>query len=154
MKDEKFISIDFQRWETKYKPMEAELEDTKKELQSEKESKKLYIYLKMPRLSFTRPIFMSDQSKISCIAYYDIDTEEMEENCDISEMGKLRNMINGKLEETFFDMHSSKPIIYTTEDGRGLLKELIEKEILLNKALNKVNSLPRIVKWLFKIKNV
>lgn len=152
--EEKFISIPYSVWNNKYKPMEEELARVKAELDKEIESKKHYVYLKTARFSFQKPIYMADQTMKSCVAYFDIDTEKMEELSDIPEMDKLKAIINGKLEENFYELYSKKPIVYTQEEGKDVIKELINKDIALNKTLNKINSLPRIVKWLFNIRNV
>jgi hypothetical protein len=121
-KEEKFVTIDFETWERKYKPMEYELERTKREL----ESKSIELYIGHSMFSsepfFRRVIATIDMRSPWGLKDFDADAVVRE----------IKNKIGDRLIE-----------------GKDI-QEVFAKTKTLNE---RIDNIPAIVRWLFKIKS-
>jgi hypothetical protein len=123
-KEEKFVTIDFETWERKYKPMEWEL----KRLESKLEERKLELRVLRYHSGGHR-------------AVYDIGIVDFREGgIDIKGFDKYQ------LIRALEDQLGGIPLM-TTEELRATLEKL-------NSIDERINNLPAIVRWLFKIKKL
>lgn len=146
MSEEKFVTIPYDVWNSKYKPMESDLEEIKGELAREKENKKIEITLR----------YWS--------TWYKGYNHKNIGSIDIDINGSYRiNWNKNQIESSFSEFIRNETI-----DGkntflfkRDATKHQEEMEKLLNKAEiiaynndEKVKKLSWFVRWLFGIKKI
>ena len=155
-RDEKFISIDFQTWETKYKPMEEELAKVKRELEEEKAKHTCTFNLSIRDNHYFNHRHWDDKYlkekfvTISFDSFRWIPLTEEETNAGVREAEACINKALGNAR-----FHGW---IITEKEVNEALKLLDDKqkriETLYCNNIEAVNRIPKFIKWLFKIKSI
>ena len=152
--DEKFVSIEYNTWETKYRPMEEELERVKRELAEEKERKEHTFYLRitdwahypghnndtqLPKLNYVTIKYTGRE-------WVELSKEEIDKGTE-----QAFNIVNKALGLARF--HN---MIITDQDVDRVLamlkKQKEEVEQLRHDNFKRIRSIPKFIKWLFKLK--
>lgn len=170
MKDEKFISIDFQTWETKYKPMEAENERLRLELSSNDVI--IYVQAKQDIMSsFLGSGFERRPLKIGYITSsgdfykqpdYEITLNTIRSDIEfqVRERGEYK-ILNSKeqceeykaiLNEMAVSIEKSQSKL--SSDFKSWEREKSKQDFKIMRSNDKINSLPKVLKWILGIKNV
>lgn len=137
--EEKFVTIQYDLWNSKYKPMEETNIQLLETLKREREEKKAEIYLHY---------FNYGHSTVRSIGYLDINTQFYHPSWRCKEY--ITEAIQNLLKDAEFPYYS------TRKDAEEMYNKLLkEQEIKTN--LIKLNErmfskIPRIIRWLFKIK--
>ena len=155
LRDEKFISIDYATWEAKYKPMEEELAKVREELAEEKERKEHTFYLRIT----------------DWVHYpgYDTSTDLPKRNyvtiryTNSDWISLSKEEIDKATEEAFAILNKALSLarfhnmIITDQDVDRVLamlkKQRQEIESLRTDNFMRINTIPKFIKWLFKIKD-
>lgn len=145
--EEKSVIIPYNNWHNKYLPMEEEVNRLKQELAE----KRAILVLKREYMRLERPMFLSLNGELSLsnemgIGYLDCDgyfvkDESYEKDINMAAKAILSN-INEKTE------------IMTKVKAKHYLKQIDNANNTVQDKIDKINSLPRIVRWLFGIKKI
>lgn len=154
--DEKFISIDYSTWLNKYVPMEKELARVKEELEKEKANHTCSFNLSVRDTTYYHPFqrdydtfFKERFVTVSFDSSHWIPLTEEEIQAGVTE---AEICINKALQNARF--HGW---ILTEKEVEEVLKTLGERvkriEDLRTENFMRINRIPKIIKWLFKIKD-
>lgn len=153
MAEEKFISIDYTTWNTKYKPMENRIKDLEEALAREKEDKQYHIYLKVVDWSyFTYVRYDARRSLISLEKHVAV-FEYGEPDSVITDIDAIYNVVRNIVEE----LSIAKELLLTKEAVKSANEEIKnyyeEAKELYNNNLYRISKIPKLIRWLFKIKS-
>lgn len=156
MAEEKFISIDYATWNTKYKPMEERLTKTLTELHQEKESKKHTLYLKVDDRTCWGHEFHHDRIRFNAEGYYyDRGYKILEFEPVLYSSEVIDSAIVEKIKS--YTKNYSRDNHMVTFDMLEQHKKDIQHELAVIKEArqnleNRLKSVPKLFRWLFKIK--
>lgn len=141
--DEKFITIDFETWETKYKPMERELERAKEEAVNERNKKMVYLIVKYDSIYY-RELYQGGYPKTDRVI--DIILEKKDNRSSVISDKQLFEIKEDVLSVVYKNASSSElnHVVYVG-------KRLAIMEQIENRIDNKIEALPWIVKLIFGI---
>jgi hypothetical protein len=153
MNPEKYISIEYSVWNTKYKPMEEKVKQLQEELEEERNNKMLTLNINFSRymIHMGGPYF---HPNIRCIGSVDFDLEGVPK-LNLKDRESISSIIS---KEYFAGMRSyndkfrfaSEEMVTNALSKIGQDKQ--EVAILISQNEERIKNIPKIIKWLFKIK--
>lgn len=146
MAEEKFISIDYNTWLSKYKPMEEENERLRGEIK-ELTSNNVHISVTLSS--------RSGYGFETSVGYIEVQSHSNVKTLVWHDRGRLEKYVNDTVTDTISRSHAGNWYI-----GRQEAESRIDKmarlikhnEGLLEKNKQRISGIPKIIKWLFKIK--
>lgn len=151
MAEEKFISIDYATWNTKYKPMEAELNRLRIELSEEKQNRQHNVYLNIRDTGFIFYVMHDYYTDIkhfdhsAKVAVLEIDKTHFNTVIDYKAIEDAITSTIIKMERVGNMALSVTRIAEEQEKFTKFYDKFKEQE-------NRLKRLPKLIRWLFKIK--
>jgi hypothetical protein len=148
MDHEKYISIEYNIWETKYKPMEQELEQLKKDYNEEKRSKTVIVSVKRDSLWYS--------GYPKSIGTVDIKISSNNHSEEIKTIIKeIRQEIGNLTCEPNFRMSSNLKYL-TCQEAKDFIDNIEiktdEYRKLINDNIERYKKIPKFIRWIFGIK--
>ena len=147
MISKKYISIPLNEWESEYKPLKERLEEVQEELEKEKRSKSGVLYVRLLTRNF--PLYNTDMR----IGHIDFSIKDAPK-ISIEKRKELEDLIVERLfvqRSHAFNIKLATPELLDTSIKK--METLRDETKATEKRIqNKLATLPKIVKWLFKIK--
>lgn len=154
MSEEKYISVEYDTWYNKYKPMEEKLARVERALEEEKRSKILRLIAHPAQYSFYSRFGNPQDIKIGTIEM-SVEKPRFKDETDWRYKGF--NLVKTMFEDALLDIsHFGVPQLITIEKFAELIKILrhneIRMEALKDENEKRIKGIPKFIKWMFKIK--